>query len=363
MYDAKYLFFIYTVFLSVMIIFSLVFNTILLKFATNLGIRDQDQTTIRWSNVVKPALGGISFYLGFLIAATCYGIFFDQENIFKNSSALGLIGATALAFIMGLADDAYNTKPLLKFFTQTMCGCILILSGNYIQMFDAEWLNYLFTILWVIGMMNSINMLDNMDSITSIVSIFIIVTCIVILMLNEGFTDHNFMLMLGVLGSLIGFIFHNWNPSKMFMGDTGSQFLGIFLAAISIRYLWNHQTANPLIETYSAQQICLVLATFIIPVSDTTVVVINRLLKKKSPFIGGKDHTTHHMSYLGLSDSQVGFVFIGISLVSLLLIVAAVKFIEIWYFYHTILYLGYCLLVFLTLFVVTKVTKNSIHDA
>lgn len=345
-----------------MIIFSLVFNTILLKFATNLGIRDQDQATIRWSNVVKPALGGISFYLGFLIAATCYGIFFDQEDIFKNSSALGLIGATALAFIMGLADDAYNTKPLLKFFTQTICGCILILSGNYIQIFDLELLNYLISILWVIGMMNSINMLDNMDSITSIVSIFIIVTSLVILMLNEGFTDHNFILMLGVLGSLIGFIFHNWNPSKMFMGDTGSQFLGIFLAAISIKYLWNHESANALIETNAAQQICFVLATFIIPISDTTVVVLNRMLNKKSPFIGGKDHTTHHLSYIGLSDSQVAFVFIGISLVSLLLIVTAVKFIEIWLFYHTILYLGYCVLVFITLFIVTKVSKNSSHE-
>lgn len=362
MYDSEYLFFIYTIFLGVIILFSLVFNTILLKFATNLGIRDQDETTIRWSSVVKPALGGISFYLGFLIAATCYGIFFDQENVFKDRGALGLITATALAFIMGLADDAYNTKPWLKFFTQTFCGLILVASGNFIQIFDQDILNYTLTIVWVIGMMNSINMLDNMDSITSVVSIFIIITCIVVLMLNEAYTHHNFILMLGVVGSLIGFLFYNWNPSKMFMGDAGSQFLGVFLAAISIKYLWNHQSANPIIVPSVQQQICLVFTTFLLPISDTTIVVINRISKKKSPFIGGKDHTTHHLSYLGLSDSQVGFVLIGISTISLLLIVGAVRFIAEWQPIHTTLYLGYCLVVFATLFLMTKISKFSKNE-
>lgn len=361
MYESKYLFFIYSGFIASVILFSLVFNTILLKFATNLGIRQQDQATIRWSHIVKPSLGGISFYLGFLIAATCYGIFFDQEHIFKNHEALGLIGATAVGFMMGLADDAYNTRPWLKFFAQAFCGGLLIVSGNYIHLFEIQWINYVITLLWVIGMMNSINMLDNMDAITSIVSIFIIVTCLVILMLNEGYTDHHFILMLGVLGSLIGFIFYNWHPSKMFMGDTGSQFLGIFLAAISIEYLWNHKPV--LVEVSRAQQICLVLTTFALPLSDTATVVINRISRGKSPFVGGKDHTTHHLSYLGLSDSQVGFIFIGISIISLVLIIAAVKFVNEWQLHHTLIYIGYFLTVFITLFAVTKKSKpKTIED-
>ncbi len=360
MEETRYLFFIYSGFLASIILFSLLFNSILLKFATNLGIRQQDQATIRWSSVVKPSLGGISFYIGFLIAATCYGVFFDQENIFKNSEALGLIGATAIAFIMGLADDAYNTKPWLKFFVQTLCGVILISSGNYIQITDFEWINYALTVLWVIGMMNSINMLDNMDAITSIVSIFISVNCLVVLMLNGGYTDHNFILMLGVVGSLIGFIFHNWNPSKMFMGDTGSQFLGIFLASISIKYLWNHEPQ--LVAMSAGQQICLTITTFVLPLSDTATVVINRSLKGKSPFVGGKDHTTHHLSYLGLSDSQVGFVFIGISIISMLLVVAAVKFIEVWTIKHTLIYLGYFLIVFGSLYATTKLSKSKHNE-
>jgi len=361
MYDSEYLFFIYSGFLAAVILFSLVFNTILLKFATNLGIRETGESTIRWSNVVKPSLGGISLYLGFLIAATCHGIFFDQQNIFIDSETLGLLGASAIAFMMGLADDAYNTKPWLKFFAQAFCGVLLIFSGNYIQIFELEILNYILTMLWVVGMMNSINMLDNMDAITSVVAIFTIVTCLVVLILNKGYTDYNFILMLGVVGSVIGFIFHNWNPSKMFMGDTGSQFLGIFLAAISINYLWNH--TPELNDVSGAQQICLVLTTFALPLTDTATVVINRISKGKSPFVGGKDHTTHHLSYLGLSDSQVAFVFIGISVISLLLVTAAIKFIPIWKFYHTLIYVGYFLLVFGTLFGITKYSKSNMHES
>ena len=342
-----------------MILFSLIINTILLKFATNLGIREHNETTIRWNPTVKPALGGISFYISFLIATTCYGIFFDHVNIFKNHETLGLLGATGIGFVMGLADDAYNTKPWLKLLVQTACGAMLIVSGNYIQIFDYDFLNYLLTVLWVIGMMNSINMLDNMDAITSIVSIFIVVCCLMALVLQLNLTDPFFIMMLGVLGSLIGFIFHNWNPSKMFMGDTGSQFLGVFLSAISIKFLWNFdpEPTNALVEGSSGQQIALILTAFVLPLSDTITVVINRVARGQSPFVGGKDHTTHHLSYMGLSDSQVGFVFIGISIISLLLIVVAVEFIEAWNSLHTIIYIAYFLVVFAALFSTTKISK------
>src|SRR5690606_3612562 len=100
-------------------------------------------------------------------------------------------------------------------------------------------------------------------------------------------------------------------PSKIFMGDTGSQFLGIFLAATSIIYLWNFKPINGIENTF--QQILMVALAFIIPLVDTITVSINRPLRGQSPFVGGKDHTTHHLSYLGISDSGVAYIvgFIG----------------------------------------------------
>ena len=142
MYSDQYIFIIYSAFFLTVVCFSLFINAIFLKFATTLGIREQEGAVIRWSNVSKPALGGISFYIAFLFSAACFAIFFEDTQLFQDKSALALLGTTVLAFLMGLADDAYDTKPMLKFGVQFLCGGILIFSENYIRLFDIEFLNY-----------------------------------------------------------------------------------------------------------------------------------------------------------------------------------------------------------------------------
>jgi UDP-GlcNAc:undecaprenyl-phosphate GlcNAc-1-phosphate transferase len=336
--------------------FSLLINAIFLRFVKTMGIREYEGEIIRWSSETKPSLGGISLYIAFLISVACYSIFFHQENVFHNSTALGLMASTGLAFLMGLADDAYNTRPFLKFFVQVMCGVVLIASNNYITIFENDIANYTLTIFWVVGIMNSINMLDNMDAITAVVSCFIVGTVLMYLIVQGQSTDFDFIILLGVFAALIGFLFYNWNPSKMFMGDTGSQFLGIFLAAIGIKYLWNLQGLDG--SEVAPKQFASVLLAFLLPLTDTTVVVINRLGKKQSPFVGGKDHTTHHLSYLGLSDSQVAFIFIGLSSLSLALSYIVFKFIDHWQTLHTIAFGTYFSVIFFLMLYITKMKKQ-----
>ncbi len=340
-----------------MVLFCLLMNMILLKFITNMGMRGKEQPIIRWSSVSKPAIGGLSFYMAFLLSTACYSIFFPASPLFHDVEALGIIGATALAFLMGLADDAYNTKPWLKFFVQLFCGVLLIISGNYIQFFELDYLNYGLTIFWIIGIMNSINMLDNMDGITATVSIFILLICLSFLSVNGNYQSFDFIVVLGVLCALIAFLFYNWNPSKMFMGDTGSQFLGMFIAAMGIKYIWNSSTFDG--ESEVMQKIFTVLIAFILPIVDTTSVVINRLARKQSPFVGGKDHTTHHLSYLGLSDSRVGFVFLGLSVISLIICTGIFKFVDTWRWYHSVILLSYFLIIFGLLFGFTQMNKDK----
>ena len=319
MENHQYLFIVYSLFFVSIVLFCLLINTILLKFSTTLGIRENEKPIIRWSSVSRPAMGGISFYISFLLSTACFGIFFESNDVFNDSQAIALLSASSLAFLMGLADDAYNTRPFLKLFVQIVCGVILVLGANYsssenhllvIQLFENEIYNYILTILWVVGIMNSINMLDNMDGITTITSIFIILPCVFYISIHQNFENFDYIALLGVLASLIAFLFYNLNPSKMFMGDSGSQFLGLFIAAIGIKYLWNSTSFNG--DITISKQIITVLLAFILPIIDTTSVVINRLSRKQSPFIGGKDHTTHHLSYLGFSDSQVVYIFLGI---------------------------------------------------
>ncbi len=351
----------YSLFFIAVVFFTIVINSILLRFSRTLGIRDKDQQhMIRWSPVHKPSLGGITFFIAFLISISAYSVLFRSGfDTFQHKSVLALVMVTSIAFTMGLADDAYNTRPWLKFFMQLACGLVLVLADIYIRITPYETLNYALTILWVAGLMNSINMLDNMDGITASVSGGIIVMLLTsVFYFNvPGYFD--FMILLGVLGSLIGFLFHNWNPSRMFMGDTGSQFLGVLLAYFSIKYFWNARDAMG--EIIQAKQFCLLVIGFCVPLVDTGVVVINRLARGQSPFVGGKDHTTHHLSYLGFSDRQVALIFIGLNLISLLLVVVMLRLIEGWAHWLTFAFLAYFLTVFSVMLYISR--KNKKHES
>lgn len=349
---------IYTVFFIGVVVFSLLINSIFLRFSKTLGIREkQGSVIVRWSSESKPALGGIAFYIIFLLSFTGYSTFYADGDITDNSAFTGLLTATALAFIMGLADDAYNTRPVLKFSVQVLCGIILIASGSCIELFETAWINYLITVLWVVGMMNSINMLDNMDAITTVVSLGILAAALLYLYMHGATATVDFFVLLGVFASLTGFLFYNWHPSKLFMGDTGSQFLGIFLAFVGIRFFWNAEDIAG--NLYPTKQFVIALIVFILPIADTTSVVINRLARGNSPFVGGKDHTTHHLSYLGLSDSQVALTFAGLSLVSVFISYVLIKFFADWHNIYFFLFALYALLIFVTLFVTTKMNKQK----
>ena len=337
-------------------VLSLIINNFLLKFAKSLGIRDKNDLTIRWSNESKPSLGGISFYICFLLGFMFYAIIYGESDVFQNHDLLGLFFSITVAFLLGLSDDAYDTKPLIKLGSQILCGVILVSTGSGIELFEMNWLNITLTILWVVGMMNSINMLDNMDGITTITSIFIILTLLGISLPFSVTNNVDLFLLVTTLGALAGFLIFNWHPSKMFMGDTGSMYLGMFLAYFSIKFLWNDGVASGEYNEFS--NISLVLIAFVTPIVDTTLVIIRRLHKGQSPMIGGRDHTTHTISYRGLTDRQIGFVFIVLGIVSSLLAFNVSNFIPKGSL-SLILIWGYVIMLLVIFFSIAKKTDKS----
>ena len=345
------IFFLSTAFLSFLI------NGLFLKFSTSLGIRNPSETIIRWSPQVKPSFGGISFYLIFLMAIASYPIFFERDQFLFNKQLLGILGACTLAFLLGLSDDAYNTKPLLKLTVQIGCAIILIGTGTYIKIFSNIYFNYALTLFWIVGLMNSINMLDNMDAIATLVSITIIMSALLILFLTNQGDDTYIFLLIGVMSALIGFLFFNWHPSKIFMGDTGSQFLGLFLAAIGIRYFWNTPDIHG--QPVNSKQFFVTILTFAIPIIDTTTVVINRLAKGKSPFIGGKDHTTHSLFYMGITEKRIAILYVAVCMLSMFFNYIIIKRIENWSYLHIVLFSIYFLLLFWFLYAPTR--KNGVR--
>jgi len=309
------IFMLYGIFLIAAISFSFLINSLLLKFSMSLGSRsERHRHIIRWSSTLKPSLGGFSFYILFLISIATFGFFTDGSQEYLSSQLFGTLLAVNLGFLLGLTDDAYNTIPALKFFAQLSCGLLLVVTNNVIPATGIYAADAAITLIWVVGIMNSINMLDNMDGISGIVSLFILVSCMLVLCVEHTFFSIYTMMMLGVAGALIGFLAHNIHPSRIYMGDTGSQLLGAFIAATSIHILWKYHA--PVGSIIQLKQFLIPLIAFLVPIIDTSTVVIHRIARGQSPFIGGKDHITHHFVYAGLNDKQVMYLIGGFSAIS-----------------------------------------------
>ncbi|MFN8153496.1 MAG: MraY family glycosyltransferase [Bacteroidia bacterium] len=333
---------LYTAFFAMAVVFSTMINILFLRFFKTLGIRNNsDGTIIRWGALSKPSIGGITFYIIFLLSLASYSILFEPDQDSYQLGFVGLLLSCGAGFIIGLADDAYNTRPWLKFGIQLLCGVILIITGIQIHLFSNEIANYALTIFWVVGIMNSINMLDNMDGITSTVSLGIIGNTIYRIIHNGDITNMHLLVLMGVFASLVAFLRFNWHPSKMYMGDTGSQFLGVFLAAMGIIYFWNDPYTEGNIAT--GRLLAGTVMTFMMPILDTTVVVVNRISAGRSPFVGGKDHTTHSLALLGLKDNQVGFVFVGLAAISLILNVVIEEYLNEWQYIYSLIFAVYFL--------------------
>ncbi|NSW44361.1 MAG: undecaprenyl/decaprenyl-phosphate alpha-N-acetylglucosaminyl 1-phosphate transferase [Bacteroidales bacterium] len=280
-------------------------------------INKANQKAVRWSSQKKPVAGGITFFLSFLFASTFFLLSQPISNNLIKIEYLFISISLIFVFFIGLADDMLSISPNLKLFLQIIVALILIYSGLYINIFDNIFLNYAITIIWYVGMMNSINMLDNMDAISTVVSVSILLGFIFM----NVFYFHNLfelLILLGLFYALITFLIFNFHPAKMYMGDNGSLFLGLFLAIFGVKYIWNHsiyeynQWTNLLPFLY-------ILLFFLIPIADTTTVTINRILEKKSPFTGGKDHTTHALYYIGLSENKIAILLFLLNLIGVII--------------------------------------------
>jgi UDP-GlcNAc:undecaprenyl-phosphate/decaprenyl-phosphate GlcNAc-1-phosphate transferase len=349
-----HLFLIISFFSSVAISFGL--NHYFLTRPMKFFIKKANKSAIRWSTQSKPIFGGITFFAVFLLGYVAYMLLIDN-TIILNTKTIALLLTVTISFLMGFADDIMNTPPFFKFIIQVLNAIILISFDVYIVISPYPILNYIITTIWVVGIMNSINMLDNMDSITNLTSLSIIGGLLMALLFTNSNNSFFIFLLTVIIASMLSFLYYNWNPSKMYMGDNGSQFLGAILAFIGIVYFWN---ALPLEATsfgINTKQAIIVLLAFIVPISDTSTVTINRLMRGQSPFVGGKDHTTHHLSYAGLTDRGVALTLVIINSVcvgiSLHLIYRLSNWNSTWFW----LLFALAFIIFVSLYSLTKITK------
>jgi UDP-GlcNAc:undecaprenyl-phosphate/decaprenyl-phosphate GlcNAc-1-phosphate transferase len=348
---------IYPALFAIVFTFSFFLHKFFLEKSRKYSLRKANVTGLRWNSQTKPVVGGITFYLSFLFASILFVFAFDN-NLYADNQILGISLVITISFLMGLADDILSTSFYFKFAVQILSAIILIHFNVVINVSPHAIINNILTIFWVVGIMNSVNMLDNMDAITSLVTI-VILAGVIMLELSSPAERISPLLFIciGTLASLAAFLFFNWSPSKMYMGDNGSQFLGALLAVIGIIYFWN--PAGSSCYCTNSRQFIVVLLAYLLPVCDTTTVTINRLLKKKSPFTGGRDHTTHFLSFRGINEKNIAFLFLILSAVSMALSIYIINFAPAWNMFQFWILSGFAFIIFALLYINTRITKPN----
>jgi UDP-GlcNAc:undecaprenyl-phosphate GlcNAc-1-phosphate transferase len=244
-------------------------------------------------------LGGVALFLGFSVAIL---ILFSTDDL--ESVNTPLLISSVLMFLLGFYDDYKRINPVQKLVIQIIAAIIVIFWGNLvIRFFPWPIANILLTLFWLIGITNGINLLDNMDGIAGGIAMIAAGVLAIHFWMSSDLAP--LWLALAMVGSAMSFLIFNFPPARIFMGDSGSMFLGFTLASLAI------------VRTQQASSVFSVVAVpvlvFLAPIFDTSLVTITRLLRGISPAEGGTDHSTHRLVAFGLSPKQVAWVFYAVA--------------------------------------------------
>lgn len=298
-------------------------------------------TANRWNDRVVSLHGGIGIFIAFIfVLAATKGFNFSWNEVV-------ILGCGTTMLILGLIDDLYSLMPRVKLSFQILITAIAISQGIMFVFCDNFWICAAVSALWIIGITNAVNLLDNMDGASAgITSMSLISLALLPHHVDPAVSE----IALILSGSILGFLVFNFNPAKIFMGDSGSLFIGTILSLLLMQF---SQTINPEIAhtIFSIPSVLLIPALLVIvPIVDTTFVTINRKLNGYPISLGDKGHITHRLSYICKNDK--------ISVVSLYIFQLVIGAIVASY-YWKLLYPVFLLLI-ISLTLLTKLTNHKV---
>jgi UDP-GlcNAc:undecaprenyl-phosphate GlcNAc-1-phosphate transferase len=257
---------------------------VVIRVATGYGFVSRPKAD-RWNARAIPLMGGVALYLGVTSAVLSFAEL-GQEMV-------GVILGGTLIFVLGIIDDVLQIKPSSKFLGQILAACVVIYAGLKFDLIPNPFLNLFLTLLWLVGITNAFNLLDNMDGLSAGVAL----VASAVLLINAWLLGEFFisLVLLAFMGSLLGFLWYNWNPASIFLGDCGSLFIGYVLASLTLleRYV-SHASSS----YFPILMPVLVLA---VPLLDTTTVMVIRLREGRPIYVGDRRHLSHRLVALGLT--------------------------------------------------------------
>lgn len=258
----------------------------------------------RWNKLPVPTLGGVSIFIGFSSSLIIFSYFITNQS--GSFIRWNILLAAFLMFALGLVDDFRQLSPPIKLIGQILAAMLVIFYGDMINFFPWPIANIILTFFWLVGITNAINLLDNMDGLAA--GVALIASSVLSYFLWRGGDSQLLMMSLSLAGAIFGFLIFNFPPAKIFMGDSGSLFLGFILASLAIAR-----------RTQASNVFAIIMVPtmlFLLPILDTALVTITRLLRGQSPTLGGTDHTSHRLIAFGLTEKQAVLALYVVALVS-----------------------------------------------
>ncbi len=292
---------------------SLALTPLVKKFAVKIGAMDvPDHRKVHTR--IMPRMGGLAIYAAFTATILLFLPWLPDRLLSDHDENLirGLLVGGTMIVLLGALDDRFQLNAKLKFLVQIAAACVVVFGfdikinlvnipfGSAMQPMG-DWLSIPLTIFWIVGVTNAINLIDGLDGLAAGVSGIAIGTILVMAaLMGQGSV---ILLSAVLLGGVVGFLFFNFHPAKIFMGDSGSLFLGFALATLSM-------LGFKQITVVSFVTPILIIG---VPLSDTFFAIVRRWVQKKPIFAPDKGHLHHRLQQLGFSHRKSVLIIYGIA--------------------------------------------------
>jgi len=243
----------------------------------------------RWHTKPTAMLGGVAIVVA-VVGTLLALVPLRHENQI-------VVAASVALFFLGLADDFFHIKPYQKLIGQLAGAAAVVAAGLVLPWTPYSVLNLLITLFWIVGITNAVNMLDNMDGLAAGVSAIAAVFLGMNFVANHQWPEA--VMLAAFAGALLGFLIYNHHPASIFMGDCGSMFVGFFLASSALVSGTGGGRSRSVVAVLAVPVLVL-----LVPIFDTTYVTLMRKLAGRSASQGGRDHTSHRLVALGLSEKR-----------------------------------------------------------
>jgi UDP-GlcNAc:undecaprenyl-phosphate/decaprenyl-phosphate GlcNAc-1-phosphate transferase len=266
---------------------TLLLTPLALRFALRRGVLDKPGG-IKTQSAAVPYLGGAAILLAFVVALLVAALIAPPNDGLEELAVI--LGLAVLLGVVGLADDLRGLSPWWRLAVEVSAGVIVWATPAGAEVFGNDLLDLFATVGWIVVLTNALNLLDNMDGLSAGVS-FIAAFFLFVLAADNG----QFLvatLSIALAGCAAGFLRSNFHPARIYMGDAGALFLGFMLAVLSLKLT--------LAKTPQVVAVGVPVVVMGIPLFDTTLVVMNRLMHRLNPMSGGRDHTSHRLVFIGI---------------------------------------------------------------